>query len=184
MNNIQQQYYCCARFVDLRNLQKALRSCEMVHAQSVNFWPKPNPNPILIVKWAKLNTTHSTFCKLRRAALLLLQCGLIVNVWVRYWYWVCVIKTTGSTEQQTFQIHWQTHRPRWSNCYARNLYLHLVSSLKFVERRDTKCLSGEISTRPLCIDAAGVWMIRCIAGFNLSVHRNFMLMSPYRVLGL
>ena len=35
----------CARFVNLRNLQKAVRNFVIAHAQFGNVWPKPDPNP-------------------------------------------------------------------------------------------------------------------------------------------
>ena len=64
---------CCVRFVNLRNLQNALRNLEIVHAQVANFWPKPdpshNPNPsqivqriLHIVKTHKLGAQLATLC--------------------------------------------------------------------------------------------------------------------------
>jgi len=47
-------YYCCARFVNLRNLQNALRNVEIAHAQFA-------PDPVLT-----LAKSRSAFCELHR----------------------------------------------------------------------------------------------------------------------
>jgi len=43
-------YRGCTRLVNQRELQIALHTFEIAHAQFANFWHKHNPNPTLIPK--------------------------------------------------------------------------------------------------------------------------------------